>query len=168
MLTTIILTLFPLLMIYAALSDVLTMTIANWISVALVFAFCALSIYTDMHLAEFAMHASCAVTVLVVTFIMFAKGWIGGGDAKLASATSLWMGWSNMADYSMLFALLGGVLTLIIIYLRFAPLPSALARHAWIARLHNKANGVPYGLALASAGLIVYPETTLWLAVAMS
>lgn len=168
MLTAIVLTLFPLMMIYAALSDVLTMTISNWISLALIVTFCALALFVSMDPREFLSHASCALFVLVVTFAMFARGWIGGGDAKLAAATALWMGWSNLDDYSVLFALLGGVLTLLIVYIRFAPLPAAFESHPWIVRLHNKQNGVPYGLALASAGLIVYPQTAIWLAAAMT
>lgn len=168
MLTAIILTLFPLLMIYAALSDVLTMTISNWISLALIVTFCALALFVAMDPQEFLSHVSCALFVLVVTFAMFARGWIGGGDAKLAAATALWMGWSNLDDYSVLFALLGGVLTLLIVYIRFAPLPAVFENHPWIVRLHNKQNGVPYGLALASAGLIVYPQTAIWLAAAMT
>ena len=34
-----------------------------------------------------------------------------------------------------------------------------LARQAWIVRLHEKGGGVPYGIALAAAALMVYPQT---------
>ena len=29
----------------------------------------------------------------------------------------------------------------------------------WLMRLHSPKEGVPYGVALAAAGLLVYPET---------
>jgi prepilin peptidase CpaA len=29
----------------------------------------------------------------------------------------------------------------------------------WLVRLHNPKEGVPYGIALAAAGLLVYPQT---------
>jgi prepilin peptidase CpaA len=38
-------------------------------------------------------------------------------------------------------------------------LPPALADHAWVARLHEPNGGVPYGIALAAAALLVYPST---------
>ena len=46
------------------------------------------------------------------------------------------------------------------------PLPAALARFAWVARLHNGKTGVPYGIALAAAGLIQYPGSRIWAAAA--
>lgn len=168
MLAAIVLTLFPVLMFYAALSDVLTMTIANWVSIALVAAFCVVAFLSSMSLAEFGWNVSCGLAVLVVTFFFFARGWIGGGDAKLASATSLWLGWSNVDDYSVLFALFGGILTLVILLIRFGSMPAFLADRAWMQRLRDKTNGVPYGVALACAAMIVYPETSIWLAAATS
>jgi len=38
-------------------------------------------------------------------------------------------------------------------------LPALLARQAWIQRLHERSGGVPYGIALAAAALVVYPHT---------
>ena len=35
----------------------------------------------------------------------------------------------------------------------------ALAGQGWIVRLHDAKEGVPYGIALAAAGLLVYPDT---------
>lgn len=104
------------------------------------------------------------LAVLVVTFALFAFGWIGGGDAKLAAATALWMGWENLADYLLISTFIGGVLTLLILYARKWPLPTSLLRQNWIARLHDKATGVPYGIALAAAGLALFPQTHFWVA----
>ena len=39
------------------------------------------------------------LAVLVVTFAFFARGWIGGGDAKLAAATALWLGFDQLMTY---------------------------------------------------------------------
>jgi len=50
-------------------------------------------------------------------------------------------------------------LTLLLIQFRKLPLPGLLARQRWIMRLHDKAGGVPYGIALAAAALLVYPKT---------
>ena len=111
---------------------------------------------------------SCGAVVLVVMFAMFSLGWIGGGDAKLAAATALWLGWSSLLDYSLSAAIYGGALTFLLIFARKAPLPDWLSRQAWIARLHNPKTGVPYGIALAAAGIMVYPQTALWRALAVA
>ena len=57
------------------------------------------------------MHALCGAVILVFTFALFTFGWIGGGDAKLAAATALWLGWTPLADYGLVSALAGGALT---------------------------------------------------------
>ena len=49
--------------------------------------------------------------VLAVTFVFFALGWIGGGDAKLAAATALWLGFDHLLKYLLYASLFGGVLT---------------------------------------------------------
>ena len=42
------------------------------------------------------------------------------------------------------------------------PLPEALGRIKWIDRLHDSKGGIPYGIALAAAGLLVYSDTTIY------
>ena len=42
---------------------------------------------------------------------------------------------------------------------RHVPLPKAVGQWAWLERLHRKDEGVPYGIALAAAALLVYPDT---------
>ncbi len=154
---------FPVLMVYAAFSDLFTMTISNFISLALMAIFFALALVLGMPAWEIGLHAAAGLLVLVLTFFMFARGWIGGGDAKLAAAIALWIGFDHLADYGLYAALLGGLLTLFILIIRRHPLPTVLIRQSWIARLHDQGNGVPYGIALAVAGLLLYPQTGIWL-----
>ena len=156
---TIRLLLFPALMAFAASSDLLTMTISNRISLALTGAFFLLTLVTGMSLAAIGMHLAAAALVLAVCFGFFSQGWIGGGDAKLASATALWFGFDFLLDYLIYASLFGGVLTLVLIQFRKLPLPGPLARQAWILRLHDAGGGIPYGIALAAAALTVYPKT---------
>jgi prepilin peptidase CpaA len=153
------LTLFPGMMAFAASSDLLTMTIANRVSLALIGGFVILAALSGMSGAEMATHAGAAAAVLVVAFICFARGWIGGGDAKLAAATALWLGFSHLFDYLVYASLLGGALTLLIVQFRHMPLPQMLAGRDWAERLHREGGGVPYGIALAAAALLVYPQT---------
>jgi len=160
------LVLFPGLMIFAAFSDLFTMTISNRVSLALIVIFFGLAAAFHMPMTDLALHISCGFAVLACTFTLFAFGWIGGGDAKLCAATALWLGWDHLADYSLLTALFGGVLTIFFLQLRKWPLPERLFAQQWVARLHDRNNGVPYGIALAIAGLVIYPETGIWLSAA--
>jgi prepilin peptidase CpaA len=153
---------FPVLMAYAASSDLLTMRIGNWLVAAVVIAYLVLALFAQQSWNDIGMNFGAAGIVLIISFTFFAFGWIGGGDAKLVAATSLWIGFGLMLPYLIYAALLGGGLTLLILAARRYPLPSRLARIKWLDRLHDTKSGVPYGIALAIAGLLVYPETALF------
>jgi prepilin peptidase CpaA len=160
------LALFPALMAFSASSDLITMKIPNRVCAALVLGYLALAVAVGLPLATVAFDLSCGLTVLALTFALFSLGWIGGGDAKLAAATALWLGWTLMLDYGLLASLLGGVLTIALIVSRRTPLPGWAKRLDWVARLHHPKTGVPYGIALAAAGLALYPQTQIWRAAA--
>jgi prepilin peptidase CpaA len=104
--------------------------------------------------------------MLIFAFGLFARGWIGGGDAKLAAATAIWLGFDHLGDYALSASALGGLLTVAIIVLRKWPLPGVLLARQWATLLHEPGTGIPYGIALASAGLILYPKTAIWLGAA--
>jgi prepilin peptidase CpaA len=154
-----VLGLFPAAMAFAAASDLVSMTISNRVSVALVLGFFLLAAMTGMPLMEIGRHVLACLLVLAFTFVFFARGWIGGGDAKLAAATALWIGFPLLFEYLMIASIIGGAMTVLLLELRRVPLPAALAEQRWITRLHSIENGIPYGIALAVAGLVVYPET---------
>jgi len=153
------LTLFPAMMAFAASSDLLTMTIANRVSLVLIGGFALLAVLSGLSGPELLSHVGAAAAVLAVAFVCFACGWIGGGDAKLAAATALWLGLSHLFDYLVYASILGGALTLLIVQFRTLPLPHVLVGKEWAERLHRQGGGVPYGIALAAAALLVYPQT---------
>ncbi len=151
--------LFPALMAFAASSDLFTMTISNRLSLALTGGFFLMAPLTGMNLPDIGMHLAAAALVLAISFIFFWRGWIGGGDAKLAAATALWFGFGHLLDYLLYASLFGGALTVLLLQFRRLDLPQALAGQKWIQRLHDAGAGVPYGIALAAAALLVYPHT---------
>ena len=159
---TIRLGLFPLLMAFAAWSDLFTMTISNRVSLILIAGFFTLAVLIGMNGAQILSHIGAGFAVLAVTFTLFACGWIGGGDAKLAAATALWLGFDPLMNYLLYASLLGGGLTLLLLRFRTLPLPEAVSGQEWVARLHHVNSGVPYGIALAVAALAVYPST-VWM-----
>ena len=152
--------LFPLTMAYAAASDLLSMTIPNRVSIILVAGFAALAPFVPgMDLATFGLHLAAGAAVLAGGFILFSFGWVGGGDAKIAAAVALWLGFGNTAEFLIWTALFGGALTLVLLLARRRLLPVFAIRHQWIVRLHDPDTGVPYGLALGAAALMIYPQT---------
>jgi len=151
--------LFPALMAFAAASDLFTMTISNRVSLALVAGFFLLAFAGGMAPYEMLSHAGAGALLLVVTFTCFAMGWMGGGDAKVAASVALWFGFAPLMDFLLYASLFGGALTLLLLQFRQWPLPYGLAGQAWLARLHDKESGIPYGIALTLGALMVYPET---------
>ncbi|MBE0581693.1 prepilin peptidase [Devosia sp.] len=160
--STIALLLFPAAMALAASSDLLTMRISNKLVLFLVASFFVVAITINLPLQQFALHVACALVVLAAGFALFALRVIGGGDAKLAAATTLWLGFGLTLPYLVYAALLGGVLTLAILVLRRLPLTPFLARYRWLERLHDRKSGVPYGIALAMAGMLTYSNSIIF------
>ncbi|WP_439495472.1 A24 family peptidase [Bosea sp. (in: a-proteobacteria)] len=157
-----LLVLFPAAMAYAAASDLVSMTISNRLCLALVGLFAVCAGLLGMPWGLIGWHVAAGALMLVICFGFFAAGWIGGGDAKLAAATALWFGFDQLMPYLLIAAILGGVLTFVILKLRSSPLPAVAEGWAWARRLHAANKGVPYGVALAFSALIILPQTAIW------
>ena len=161
MLDVLILVIFPAAMIYAAVSDIATMTISNWISLVLIAAFPILAFASGMPMTDIGWHFAAGGLTLAVCFALFAFNVIGGGDAKLLAATALWFGWSDLFSLIIYTALYGAPLCWFLLGFRRVPLPDRLDQISWINRLHQAKEGVPYGLAICAAGLVLYSETPM-------
>src|SRR5262249_10242860 len=107
--------LFPALMAFAAASDLFTMTISNRVSLALAAGFFLLALASGMGPYEILSHLGAGASVLAASFVCFAYGWIGGGDAKVAAAAALWFGFGHLFNYLVYASLFGGVLTLLLL-----------------------------------------------------
>ena len=107
-------------------------------------------------------HMIAGALVLCVTFGLFAFGGMGGGDEKLMSASAVWMGFGfNLIAYLVTAAFIGGLLTLSILVYRSSALQVYTRQNRFLRNFASDAKGVPYGIALGMAGLLVYPETPL-------
>lgn len=157
---------FPALMAFVACSDLLTMRISNKLVLITGAAFFALAIPAGMDVVQIGWHIAAGALVLAVTFGFFAAGWIGGGDAKLAAAIALWFGFDILLPFLLYASVFGGALTLIILAGRNYMLPAPLMGVGWIERLHDQKTGIPYGIALAAAALVVYPMSWIFKAFA--
>jgi prepilin peptidase CpaA len=152
----------PALAIVAALEDVTSFTIPNWISAALVLAFLPAALAVGAPWATIGLCGVVGVIALVVGMGLFAAGWVGGGDAKLLAACALWLGWPAVLSFGLTTGLAGGALTLILLALRSGWLEPALAGSpAWIRRLAAQGGDIPYGVAIAAGALMTFPQGAL-------
>lgn len=162
MLEAAIVTILPLCLAYAAMTDLLAMTIPNRVSIILAVAFLLLAPLAGLPPLLILLHVAAALVVLVVCFGLFAAGVMGGGDAKLLSASALWMGLgAPLLAFVVYTTLIGGALTLAFMALR-ARSDALLASGLMLPpHFHDGKAGIPYGVAIAIAGFIVFPETPL-------
>ncbi|HXQ52446.1 MAG TPA: prepilin peptidase [Stellaceae bacterium] len=155
MLASVALAVYAVALAAAGVGDVVRFQIPNGLSVALVLAFVLFA--PALPLAVTAWHLATGLAVLAATAAGFALRLMGGGDAKLIAATALWLGWRNLMPFLVLMVLAGGVLGLVVLVARrFAPDPVAPGR--WYSRVLARDEGVPYGLAIALAGLALLPR----------
>lgn len=94
-----------------------------------------------------------AVT-LGVTWTLFELGFLGGGDAKLASAAALWLGGPAMLTFGLATALFGAVLAAVLLVLTRWEAGQAVIGPTWRERLRSDSVSIPYAAAMAPAGLI--------------
>jgi prepilin peptidase CpaA len=157
--------LFVFAMLSAAVSDLTTFKIRNNLVLTLLLAYFAFAPVVGFTGQEIGRSIMVAGVVLLVSFALFVAGLIGGGDAKLAAVTTLWLGADKAFAYFLFVSLLGGVLAVIVYACRRWPLPQRLADVPWMARLRARAQGteLPYGIAITLAGLFMVPSTP-WMA----
>jgi prepilin peptidase CpaA len=166
MLSFFVLGVFPGLVILAAATDMFTMTIPNRLCLALVAAFFLAVPFAAMPIETVGWHAAAAIAALAATFVLFAAGVVGGGDAKLTAAIVLWLGPGLALDFALLAALIGGVLTAFLLGLRYIQPHFAQIDAPWAARLLSSNVGIPYGIALSAAAMIVFVQSP-WFAAAI-
>jgi prepilin peptidase CpaA len=161
----ILMILVPALCAYSCFSDLFEMRISNRTCLSILALFGVFAAVTAMPLAVVGWHLLAGILVLLVSFTLFATGYIGGGDAKLVAAISVWVGFSQLWEYIAISSVIGGFLTLAIVAVRSHPLPAFAAGQPWMMRLHDKQSGVPYGIALGLTALIMWPHINLVTAV---
>ncbi len=151
----------PVLAIIAALHDLTTMKIPNWISGLMIFGFFLSALALGLPWATVGVSAVLAAAALLVGIGMFAANWIGGGDAKLLAAAMLWMGVSGALPFILFTALAGGGFCLLLLTAR-SHLPFfAQTGPGWVMRLMQPKGDIPYGVAIAIGALLAYPSSPL-------
>ena len=159
--TLLFLSVLPAIAIAAALKDVTTMTIPNWMSAALIVLFFPTAWLVGLPFQQVLIHLGVAFVALLVGMGMFALRWLGGGDAKLMASTVLWLGLSGGGMFLLWTGVCGGLFCLSLIYARFHARPYVAGAPQWLGRLLEPKGDIPYGVAIAAGALIAYPASPL-------
>ena len=146
----------------AAVWDLASFTIPNYLSLALTALFGVFALATGVSAAGAGLHLLAGLIALAIGFAMFALNYIGGGDAILFAGVALWLGPHDLVAYALIATMLGGALTLTLLAIRQLPLPAGLARQGWILKLHDSRSGIPYGVALAAGFFVILPQAEIF------
>jgi prepilin peptidase CpaA len=150
----------PALVIVAAVKDVTSFTIPNWISLALACAFAPAALTAGLALPQVGLHLAVGFGALLFGMVLFALRWIGGGDAKLFAASALWLGLAGLPTFLLATAVAGGALSLLVLWMRKPVFrPMVLLGPSWAARLAEPKEGIPYGVAIAVGALAAFPDS---------
>lgn len=149
---------YPVLLLAAAISDLLTRRIPNWMTASFVLLWPFQVILSGMEFRMIGLHVAAGIVGLAVGFVLFALRYIGGGDAKVFSGACLWIGLDQMLELTVLTTLIGGVLAATFLILRgFAANPAMAIALIWIGRERVEALSLPYGVAIAAAAILLAP-----------
>lgn len=136
-----------------AAMDVAFRRIPNLLVLAASAAFAALTIISPPSGQTLTLHLLAAVLAFIVGAACFARGWIGGGDVKLAAAVLLWAG-PAMAPVVLVVTGLGGwFFALVGLAVRRLEQSHAVPVPRWLGAL-SVTRGVPYGVGLSIGGIL--------------
>jgi len=156
-----VLSVFPFLLIYAAISDFRTYRLPNWLNGLIFLSFFPVALIAGMPWNVMGWHLAASGVVLVGCFILFAFDLFGGGDAKMLSAAAVWIGWGeNLGVYIVYTALAGGALALAMKSWQMLRLEQGIwGTDGALRKALTKNLDLPYGAAIATGALLTYPET---------
>jgi prepilin peptidase CpaA len=143
-------------LLLAAASDIATMTIPNWISIAIAASFVPAALAAGLGPAQVGAHLLFAAAVLAVGIWLFSLGLIGGGDIKVIAAIAAWTGTGAFLAFLGWTLAAGGVLAAALLAVRQIARPG-LHWPRFVNRLLEKRNGAPYAVAIAVGGLVALP-----------
>jgi prepilin peptidase CpaA len=104
-------------------------------------------------------HLLAGAVMLVVGFGLFARGFVGGGDAKMLAAAGLWVGWSALLPFVLVTTLAGGALAIIYKFYELVRTEQQVRDFVWLRRVLGSNVQLPYGIAIATGAVWVYSAT---------
>jgi len=148
---------------WGMVSDIRSLNIPNAVSGLLFALFLPASLMAGWSFSDIALQYGAGLALLIPLIFLYAGGFIGGGDLKLFVATSVWIGWRALPGYLLAVVLIGGGLALIVLILRKMPELPYLRRLPWLRPSTGPTQGIPYGVAIALAAIILFPHLDITL-----
>ncbi len=152
------------LVVIAMLSDLIQMRIPNVIPIAIIFLFPVAYLGGEAS-TPLLDHIGAMLVVLVAGIVLFAFKILGGGDVKFMSSLALWTGFGILPSFVIILSLVGGVQVIIILLLRkyshaveYMLAKCKIQLPEWL----HRGGGVPYGLSIGVAVLIVFERLPFW------
>lgn len=137
--------LFLAAMVHAAVTDFRRHRVLNGTVLALAIGYVPLALAAGLGPTAILSSLAAAALVLVIGFAGFCAGWLGGGDVKLASVTTLWIGAGLVVPFLLLTALFGAVVTILMILM-----------HRWQTGARAELTEVPYSPGIVLAALTLF------------
>jgi prepilin peptidase CpaA len=150
------------ILVIVAYKDVRTRRIPNALSLATAALGLARVAFTA-EVIDAGFTLAAAIIIFTITFALFQRGAIGGGDAKILPAAALLIGYRELLGFLFLMSLCGGVLAFATVATERLDLSlRRFRRGPYVSspgqsdrdRAPSKRSTVPYGVAVATAGVI--------------
>ena len=93
-------------------------------------------------------HIAAALLFFALGLLLFARGWMGGGDIKLLTGIAAWTGLGGLAPQLLATAMAGGAITLLLIAARSGVARAGVAAERLPRLLHADAP-IPYAVPIA-------------------
>jgi len=147
------------LCIFAALHDVATLKIPNWVNASIAGLGLSALAVSGLPLADMGWHVLTGLIAFIISFGLFSFRVFGGGDAKMIPAVALWLGPVAIVPFLVWTAFIGGGIALLGLLARYAPLPEGAPN--WVSNTLSRGEGVPYGVAIAGGALMAASHSPL-------
>ena len=109
---------FLALCLFAALHDINSLTIPNWLNLTLAGLFVPAAAFSGLPMEIIFGHVLVGLATFVIAFGLFAFRVFGGGDAKMIPAVMLWVGPTASLEFIFSMALVGGLCAIVIVLVR--------------------------------------------------
>jgi prepilin peptidase CpaA len=138
------------LLLLACWTDVTSLRISNWNSLAIVALFAVFAVLGRLPLDDVLWHLAAGAIVFAIGAVLFAWRKLGGGDVKLLAAASLWIGWGALLDFILAVSVFGAVVSLVIMALRRSVIVAVINGRGYYPVALEPREGAPYAVAIAA------------------
>lgn len=133
-------------LIWAAVSDLHRYLIPNRVCALIAGAYGLAAV--AMPLGPWIAGLAIGALALGVGTVLFARGWVGGGDVKLTAAIALWAGPAYVSDFALTTSLAGMALAAFMM----TPARRLMPRPAGVEATAGLRQPMPFGVPLAAGG----------------